>query len=192
MNATPMSTIVVAVLAVVVVAGALVWAVIYRRQQSLRLKRHFGSEYDRAVGRLGGESQAEAELRKREARVAKLKIRPLTAEESARFNEAWSQVQGRFVDAPNKAVAEADKLVRELMSARGYPVGDFEHRAADISVDHPTVVTAYRAAQQIALKEARGGADTEELRQSCTIERSFPSYLRSTSPRRQSPNSIRC
>ncbi|MBV8146049.1 MAG: hypothetical protein JO184_13685, partial [Gammaproteobacteria bacterium] len=147
-----------------VVAGAFVWAVVYKRQQSLRLKRRFGPEYNRAVDQLGGESQAEAELRKRETRVAKLKIRSLTAEEAARFRQAWSRVQGQFVDAPHEAVAEADELVRELMTTRGYPMGDFEHRAADISVDHPTVVTAYRAAQLIALKDTRGAADTEELR----------------------------
>ena len=176
-NATPTSTIILAVLVILVVVAALVWAVIYKRQQSLRLKRHFGAEYKRAVNQLGGESQAEAELRKRETRVAKLNIRPLTAEETTHFSQAWSRVQGRFVDAPNSAVAEADKLVRELMTVRGYPMGDFEHRAADISVDHPTVVTEYRKAQLIALKDARGAADTEELRQAVVHYRTLFSEL---------------
>jgi hypothetical protein len=129
------------------------------------------------VEQLGGQPQAEAELRRRETRVAKLKIRPLTAEEAARFSQAWNRVQGRFVDAPNNAVAEADKLVRQLMATRGYPLGDFEHRAADISVDHPTVVTAYRAAQLIVLKDARGAADTEELRKAIVHYRTLFSEL---------------
>jgi hypothetical protein len=177
MDATPTSMIIVAVLIVLVAVGAVIGTVFYRRRQSLRLKRRFGPEYDRAVDQLGSQSQAETELRKREARVAKLKIRPLTAEEAARFSQAWSRVQGRFVDAPNSAVAEADKLVRELMTTRGYPMGDFEHRAADISVDHATVVTEYRAAQLIALKDARGEADTEELRTAIVHYRTLFSEL---------------
>jgi hypothetical protein len=163
MNTTPMVTIILAVLLVLVAVGALVWAAI-RQRQSVRLKRRFGAEYGRTVERLGGQSPAEAELRHREARVAKLNIRPLAAEEAAKFSLAWRHLQGRFVDNPKGAVAEADKLVRELMTARGYPMGDFERRASDISVDHPTVVEAYRAAQVIAVRDARGEADTEELR----------------------------
>jgi phage portal protein BeeE len=73
-------------------------------------------------------------------------------------------LQSRFVDNPKGVVAEADALVRELMLKRGYPMGDFEVRAADISVDHPNVVKNYRAAQAIAVRDARGEADTEELR----------------------------
>jgi len=73
-------------------------------------------------------------------------------------------LQGRFVDNPKGVVIQADQLVRELMGKRGYPVADFEHRAADISVDHPAVVDHYRAAQAIALRDKRGEADTEELR----------------------------
>jgi hypothetical protein len=56
-------------------------------------------------------------------------------------------------------------LVRELMLQRGYPMGDFERRSADISVDHPTIVVSYRAAQAIAVRNERSLADTEELRQ---------------------------
>jgi hypothetical protein len=51
------------------------------------------------------------------------------------------------------------------MSARGYPVGDFEQRAADISVDHPVVLEDYRAAHEIALRQTKGQANTEDLRQ---------------------------
>jgi hypothetical protein len=177
MNSTPMSTIVLAVLLVSVAVAAIVWASIHRKRQSLRLKRRFGSEYDRTVQQLGSQSRAEAELQKRESRVAKLKIRALAADEAARFHQAWCHVQGRFVDNPKGAVAEADKLVRELMTARGYPMGEFERRASDISVDHPAVVEAYRAAQIIAVRDARGEADTEELRKAMVHYRTLFSDL---------------
>jgi hypothetical protein len=93
-----------------------------------------------------------------------LSIIPITAVDAARFSNAWSALQGRFVDNPKGVVAEADGLVRELMLKRGYPMADFEGRAADISVDHPIVVKNYRAAQAIAVRDVRGEADTEELR----------------------------
>ena len=183
MSSTHTSMIVLAVVVVLVAVAAFVWAVAYKRRRSLRLKQRFGAEYNRAVDQLGGQSAAEAELSKRETRVAKLKIRRLTAEEAAHFGEAWSRVQGQFVDAPNAAVAEADKLVRELMTTRGYPMGDFEHRAADISVDHPTVVTAFRAAQAIAIKDASGAANTEELRKAIVHYRTLFSELLETDAR---------
>ncbi|MEO8654705.1 MAG: hypothetical protein ABI409_11335, partial [Ramlibacter sp.] len=81
-----------------------------------------------------------------------------------RFGQEWKALQGRFVDNPKGVLVDADRLVRELMLKRGYPMGDFERRAADISVDHPSVVDHYRAAQAIALRDRRGEADTEELR----------------------------
>ncbi|HEY6923034.1 MAG TPA: hypothetical protein VI653_06170 [Steroidobacteraceae bacterium] len=164
MNSTSTSTMILVVILVVAAAAALVWVYVDRRRQSLRLKTRFGAEYGRTVRQLGDQARAEAELRKREARVAKFTIRPLTSEEAARFSQAWRRLQGRFVDNPKGAVAEADRLVTELMTARGYPMSDFERRASDISVDHPAVVDAYRAAQAIAVKDAHNAADTEELR----------------------------
>jgi len=177
MNTTPTTTAVLAILLVLVAVAAVIWASIHRKRQSLRLQRRFGSEYSRTVEQLGGQARAEAELREREARVAKLTIIPLTAEAAARFSQAWNRLQGRFVDNPKGAVAEADKLVRDLMTARGYPMGEFERRASDISVDHPTVVDAYRAAQAIAIKDARGEADTEELRKAIVHYRTLFSEL---------------
>jgi hypothetical protein len=159
-----MTLIILVALLVLAAVAAITVSTLHRKRQSLRLKRQFGPEYDRAVVQLGGQSQAEAALRKRKARIAKLNIKPLTAEQAARFSQAWKRVQGLFVDNPRGAVAAADKLVQEVMTARGYPMGDFESRAADISVDHATVVEAYRAAQIIAVKDARGEADTEALR----------------------------
>ena len=166
MNSTSTSTMILVVVLVVVVvaAAALVWVYVYRSRRSMRLKTRFGAEYTRTVRQLGDPARAEAELRKREARVAELRIRPLTAEEATRFSQAWLRLQGRFVDNPKGAVAEADRLVTELMTARGYPMSDFERRASDISVDHPAVVDAYRAARAIVVKDAHGGANTEELR----------------------------
>ena len=133
----------------------------YRKKQTKKLQDRFGSEYGRTVDDLGSRTKAESELKARERRVESLDIAPLSPAEAARFNVSWNALQGRFVDDPRGVVVQADQLVRELMLQRGYPMGDFEHRAADISVDHPTVVQNYRAAQAIAL---RGEASTEELR----------------------------
>ncbi|HEY4968448.1 MAG TPA: hypothetical protein VII35_00990 [Steroidobacteraceae bacterium] len=150
------------ILAVILLAVA-VGFISQRQQQSKRLRQRFGAEYDRAVAELG-RTKAEAELKAREKRVEKLTIIPLAPADAARFTQAWNALQGRFIDNPKGVVVEADHLVRELMLKRGYPMGDFERRAADISVDHPAVVENYRAAQVIAVRDERGEADTEELR----------------------------
>jgi hypothetical protein len=135
-----------------------------RRKQSHRLQEHFGPEYDRTVNESGSRSKGESELKAREKRVERLELIPLAAPEAARFSEAWQALQSRFVDNPKGVVVQAEQLVRELMEKRGYPMGDFERRAGDISVDHPEVVANYRAAQAIAVRDQRGSADTEELR----------------------------
>jgi hypothetical protein len=163
MNTIPTNTIIIVVALIIVVLAAIGWAVVQRRR-SLHLQHRFGPEYNRMVTELGGKTKAESELSRREQRVARLNIIPITAVDAARFSNAWSALQGRFVDNPKGVLAEADLLVRELMVKRGYPMGDFELRAADISVDHPDVVKNYRAAQAIAVRDARGEADTEELR----------------------------
>lgn len=163
MATVPTNALLLAVVLIVLAVGLVGWLVI-QKHKSANLKRRFGAEYDRALQQYGSRNKAEAELIKREQRVAGLNIIPITAVEAARFSNAWSSLQGRFVDNPKGVVAEADVLVRELMVKRGYPVADFEVRAADISVDHPSVVKNYRAAQTIAVRAARGEADTEELR----------------------------
>ena len=148
-------------MALIAVAG---WASAQkRRKESLRLQQRFGPEYARMVNELGG-AKAEAELAAREKRVEKLDIVPLSAADAASFSQAWTAIQTRFIDNPKGSVIEADHLVYDLMAKRGYPMGDFERRAADISVDHPSVVSNYRAARAIALRDERGEADTEELR----------------------------
>jgi hypothetical protein len=155
--------VVIAIVVCLIAIGVLVLATV-QYQRTVRLKRRFGPEYAAAVSQYGSRSKAEAELAKREARVARMRLVPLSAADAARFSQAWRALQGRFVDNPKGVVGEADRLVRELMTKRGYPMGEFDRLAADLSVDHPTVVSNYRAARSIAVLDERGEADTEQLR----------------------------
>jgi len=148
---------------VVAVIALAAW-LYYQKKQSRNLQKRFGPEYSRTVHELGSRTKAELELKARQKRVEHLNIVPLQPAEAARFSQAWKVLQRRFVDNPKGVVVQADRLVRELMLKRGYPMGDFAHRAADISVDHPSVVENYRAAQAIALRDERGEATTEDLR----------------------------
>jgi hypothetical protein len=136
-----------------------------RRARTERLRDSFGPEYDRTVDDLGHRRGAETELEARLERRAQLDIRPLEPEREAAFRDTWREVQAQFVEAPTAAVASANGLVVDVMRERGYPIEDFDQRAADISVDHPVVVERYRAAREIALRRDAGLADTEELRQ---------------------------
>ncbi len=136
-----------------------------RNRQGDRLRQSFGSEYERQVEKSGGSrSKAEAELLRREKRIEKLDIRPLPPGQREAFLADWTQVQAGFVDDPQKSIAMADALVGDVMKARGYPVEDFEQRAADISVEHPGLVSNYRAAHEIAVRHRQGKAGTEDLR----------------------------
>ena len=160
---TDMTWTTITVVVVVAVIGIGAWY-FYQKKRSQTLQKHFGPEYDRTVTELGSRAKGESELKAREKRVERLEILPLAPSEAARFSEAWQALQSRFVDNPKGVVVQAEQLVRELMAKRGYPMGDFEQRAGDISVDHPDVVANYRAAQAIAVRDQRGSADTEELR----------------------------
>lgn len=162
-NLDSQTSTMLAVIVVLVLVALAAWFFVQKRQ-SERLQQRFGPEYARAVDELGSRTKAESELKAREERVGKLNIVPLAPADAARFSQAWANLQTSFVDDPRGVVAQADVLVRELMATRGYPMADFEHRAADISVDHPAVVENYRAAQQIAARDARGEASTEDLR----------------------------
>lgn len=161
------TTDLVLIVAIVVVLVLVLAAVsLFQRRRTERLRTKFGeAEYARAVQKDGSRRHAEAALEGRAQRVEAFHVRPLVAEDRARFVEAWRGVQAHFVDGPADAVSEADRLLGDVMSTRGYPVSDFEQRSADISVDHPLVLANYRAAHEIALKQTRGQADTEELRQ---------------------------
>jgi hypothetical protein len=149
----------------VVVAVVVVGLVVVRRRRSTQLRQRFGPEYERTLRETGDVRKTDSALLARAARVERLHIRPLSPEEAQRFTERWRLVQAQFVDDPKEAVTEADRLVGEVMHLRGYPVGEFEQRVEDISVDHPDVVMNYRAARTIAEAHARGEATTEDLRQ---------------------------
>jgi len=156
--------IALALVLVLAIAVAIVFYVRKRKNATAELRHRFGTEYDRAVQQHGSERKAEAKLEDREMRVDMLKIRVLDLAERERYLSQWRAMQYRFVDYPKGAVTEADELVCSLMQTRGYPVADFDQRAADISVDHPRVVENYRSAHNIALRLGKGEASTEELR----------------------------
>lgn len=155
----------IAAIIVVVLIVAAVLIVAIQKSRTARLRKKFGeTEYERTVVERGDRNKAEALLEQRTKRVSSFHLRTLTPGDRARFQETWAAVQARFVDGPAGAVTEADRLLGDVMAARGYPVGDFDTRAADISVDHPTVVQNYRAGHDIALRHLKGQASTEDLR----------------------------
>ena len=164
----------------------------YQKKQSQKLQERFGPEYARTVNEFGGRTKGEAELKARESRVERLDIVPLAPSEAARFSEEWIALQGRFVDNPKGVLTQAEQLVRELMEKRGYPMGDFERRAADISVHHPVVVANYRSAQAIAVRDRQGSADTEELRKAVVHYRAlFDELLEVRQPTRETADEQR-
>jgi hypothetical protein len=150
--------------AVVVVLAVIVWQALARRRTG-RLQEQFGPEYNRMVTDADSKRDAEAELKAREERRQELEIRPLSQAAHDRYVETWQSVQSQFVDDPRGAVARADDLIQSVMAERGYPVEDFDQRAADISVDHPRVVENYREGHRLAQTSADGGDSTENLRQ---------------------------
>ncbi|HVD14566.1 MAG TPA: hypothetical protein VNK73_08950 [Actinomycetota bacterium] len=160
--------IVVIVLALVVVA-----LLVARRRRSQRLQERFGPEYDRVVEEAGDRGTAERELKDRELRRERINVVPLEPGVRARYMETWHRTQARFVDAPVEATREADRLVTDVMRDRGYPIENFEQRAAYISVDYPRLVDDYRAARAIASANDRSEASTEDLRQALVHYRSL-------------------
>ena len=154
--------VIVAVLAIVAVALLAWWYMQSQRRAHLRTR--FGPEYDRTIRETRDVGKAETLLSNRERRVEKLNIRPLSAEESARFSATWRTIQAKFVDDPKGAITNADSLITEVMSSRGYPMSNWDQRVADISVDYPRVVDNYRAGHEITIRHDRGDASTEDLR----------------------------
>lgn len=176
------------IVAIAIVIAAVVIAIAWMAQQRRRrahLRERFGPEYDRTVHAVGTTGKAEAVLAEREARVTKYHIRDLDQEERRRFADAWTRVQAKFVDDPGAAVTEADRLVNEVMTARGYPMADFDRRADDLTVEHGNVVHHYRAAREIATRHARNAASTEELRQALVHYRELFADLLGESPVRR-------
>jgi hypothetical protein len=167
---------------IAVLGVATVLRFVIRKRRTEHLRQRFGPEYDRAVNEKGDVRHAESTLEARAKRVERLHLKPLSADEAARFAAAWLRIQSNFVDDPKQAVSEADRVVGEVMAARGYPLGDFEQRAADISVDHANVVTNYRAARNIGQRHAIGEASTEDLRQAMVHYRALFDDLLETTP----------
>lgn len=164
------------------IGGVVVWMLISRRQRSERLQDDFGPEYERTVQSLGDERKAQTELVERQKHVNDLDIRPLSDVERKRYLVDWTAVQSKFVDEPGDAIVQADHLIMEVMQLRAYPVSDFEQRAADVSVSYPALVSNYRAAREIALKNEQQQATTEELRKAMIDYRSLFEELVGTEP----------
>ena len=165
--------IIFAVVLVLVIIAAILIVVSARRRRSKRYHDQFGTEYDHTVQAMGDEKKAQTELDERQKHVKALDIRPLSASERERYLADWTAVQSKFVDDPGQAIVDADHLIIEVMQIRAYPVSDFEQRAADISVNYPALVSNYRAAREIALKNEQHLANTEELRQAMIYYRSL-------------------
>lgn len=154
---------------ILIAIGAIVLAAIIVRQimvtrRTSELRDRFGPEYDRVADDTNKRG-AEAELRNREERVEQFDIKPLPDESRERYQETWRDVQAQFVDDPRGAIGTADKLLKSVMAERGYPIEDFDQRAADLSVDHPEVVQNYREGHRIAEESKNNGTSTEDLRQ---------------------------
>jgi hypothetical protein len=165
------------IVGIAIIVAVVLW-VAMRTRRTEQLRTRFGPEYDRTVHDARTVTDGEATLIERQTRVERLQIRPLSPDDARRFGLAWRDVQARFVDDPKGAIIDADRLVGEVMHARGYPLGDFEQRVADISVDHPNVVMNYRAAREIVRDHERGGASTEDLRQAMVHFRALFADLR--------------
>ncbi|MGE5099937.1 MAG: hypothetical protein ACM3SX_08120 [Deltaproteobacteria bacterium] len=162
---------IVGIIVALIVIGVGAWYVGVQRRRTHDLQAQYGPEYSRTVSQIGDQRRAEHELVKRQERVDALEIRPLSAEQRGQFTQQWRSVQAMFVDDPRGAVTRADGLVEEVMKTRGYPVSDFDQRAADLSVHHGRVVQNYRAAREIAIRHRRGMATTEDLRQAMVYYR---------------------
>ena len=165
--------IIIAVVAVLVVVGVILGLVFFPRKRSQKFQNKFGPEYDRTVQTAGNEKKAQTELNQRQKHVNEMNIRPLSVSERERYQAEWTAIQAKFVDQPGQATIEADHLIMEVMKVRAYPVSDFDQRAADVSVNYPTLVSNYRAAREIAIKNEQHSANTEELRQALIYYRSL-------------------
>ncbi|HYH05501.1 MAG TPA: hypothetical protein VEK11_00440 [Thermoanaerobaculia bacterium] len=158
-------------LAVLIVVGLIARGARRGRTESLREK--FGNEYDHAVQQAGNRKRAEQELIARTHEVKKYNVVPLSASDRERFRADWQRVERHFLERPTTAVVEADELVADIMRVRGYPMGDFDRHAADLSVTHPSVIEHYRAGHKVIEGAAPGSASTEDLRQAMLHYRSL-------------------
>ncbi|HEY5270332.1 MAG TPA: hypothetical protein VII97_08345 [Anaerolineales bacterium] len=166
--------LIIAVVLIVVIMGVILGLSFFaRRKRSERFQDKYGPEYDRTVQTAGNDKKAQAELNERQKHVETLDIRPLSDSEREGYLAEWTAIQAKFVDQPGQATVEADHLIMKVMQMRAYPVSDFEQRAADISINYPALVSNYRAAREIAIKNEHHQATTEELRQALIYYRSL-------------------
>jgi hypothetical protein len=161
------------VAAVVIIAAAVAGWYLTRQRRSSRMRQEYGHGYERAVEKLGSSSKAESELVRREKRAKKLGVQRLSAVERDRFSQEWRRIQADFVERPERSVVQADRLVTELLTARGYPVDDELQRQADVKVSHPDLLHDYRAARDVADRAATDNTTTEDLRRAMVHYRSL-------------------
>ena len=166
---------------IVVVLALVAWSA-YSARKRRGLQERFGPEYDRTVADAPNRREAESELTEREKRRDELQVRPLAPDSRDRYASRWHNTQAKFVDEPEEAVGEADSLIQEVMRERGYPVEDFEQRASDLSVDHPEVISNYRAAHGISVANEHGKASTDDLRTAMQHYRALFVELLETEP----------
>jgi hypothetical protein len=176
-------TVIIVGLVVLLIVVGLIGMAMARQRRTKRLQEQFGPEYERTLKKLGDKREAESDLEGRLAHVNTLNIRPLTAEETNRYALQWQDVQREFVDEPLLSLQKADRLIREVMKARGYPVEDFEQRVADISVHYPELVADYRGMHRIAIRESSETPGTEEIRKAMIHGRALFENLISTESR---------
>jgi hypothetical protein len=179
-----MSTGAIIGIVVVLVVLAVIAVLANKYLQRKRLQEKFGPEYDRAVESSDNRTAAERELVDRQKQHAKLELRELSPQSRESYDRHWSRIQEQFVDAPAGAVAEADVLVTDLMSERGYPTGSYEKQAELLSVDHSRTLEHYRSAHEISQRDKSGDATTEDLRNAMVHYRTlFQDLLGSTDDR---------
>ena len=163
---------IVAIAVAIILVAAVGWW-IYQRNRSRHLRERFGPEYDRKVAEVGDRRRAESDLARSEARVQKVKVRPLSASDRTKFLEEWRLCQARFVDDPSGAVNDADRIVLEIMRTRGYAVDDPYDRVTDVCAAYPDQAADYREANEIVIRHHRGNASTEDLRKAFVHFRSL-------------------
>jgi hypothetical protein len=137
------------------------------RRRRRRLKQAFGPEYERTVARTGKRQEAERRLEERERRHEEIELHELSGPSRARLEEEWRALQARFLDDPEGSARAAESLVVRVMEERGYPTAeDREQRAADLSVENPHAVSAYRRGCALLDGVHESPDATETLRQS--------------------------
>ncbi|MET9516463.1 hypothetical protein [Streptomyces sp. NPDC002994] len=178
-----MSTVwIIVLIAVVVILLAAVFLVAGpgRRGGGRGLKRRFGPEYDRVVAHHDGDTKAaERELDERVKRHGSLELRPLTPETRARYVDAWAAIQEQFVDSPQHAVVEADRLLARLAADRGFPADQqYDEQVSALSVHHADKVQGYRRVHRAANTDS----STEQMREAMLDARELFETLVSAKP----------